>query len=373
MKIIIFILTLALSCSAAKASEIIKIALADGETLTGKLDLPPAGDAVRQLVVFIAGTGPNTYLNHRKIGRTEFNYFDLFVQEFNKRGAAFFAYNRRGVELGDEPPFYDKVDKEKYKKYLPQVEAGDIGVVLARLKGDSRLKSARVVLLGWSEGTILASMVAEDRKNPVDALFLAGYANDNLADVIRWQLTGGSSMVNLGRYFDVNRDGAISREEYESSAAAPAYMRANALQNAKFDDLNVNKDDRIDREDFRIINAPQYAAVLKAVEAGDDDWIWKNFFRVTTAWLKDYFQLEPNKSRLLRIDIPIYIFHGEEDGSVPASGVLDIKSRFEAAGKTNLRTFLFKGHDHDLNYLAWPLRKVLSEGMAKIFEVSAGL
>jgi hypothetical protein len=373
MRKAIFVLMLGLCLSSATASEIVKIALSDGETLTGKLDLPPAGTALKQLVVFIAGTGPNTYLDHRKVGQVEFNYFDLFVQEFNKRGAAFFAYNRRGVELGDEPPFYDRIDKEKYKKYLPKAESRDIGTVLAHLKKDPRLKDAKVILLGWSEGTMLAAMAAEDKKNPIDALFLAGYANDNLSDIIKWQLTGGSSMVNVGRYFDADHDGAITREEYESSAPAPAYMRANMLQNAKFDDLNVNKDDRIDSEDFKIINAPKYAAVLKAIESGDDAWIWANFFRVTTTWLKEYFALEANKTRLMRIDIPIFIFHGEEDASTPAAGVLDIKSRFDAAGKTNLQAFLFKGHDHDLNYLAWPLRKSLSEGLVKMFEVAGSL
>jgi pimeloyl-ACP methyl ester carboxylesterase len=373
MRKTVIALMLVLAAASAGASEIVKIPLSDGETLTGKLDFPPDGTPLRQLVVFIAGTGPNTYLNRRKIGQVEFNYFDLFVQEFGKRGAAFFAYNRRGVDLGDEPPFYDRIDKEKYKKYLPKVESQDIGTVLAHLKKDPRMKDAKVILLGWSEGTMLAAMAAEDKKNPIDALFLAGYANDNLSDIIKWQLTGGSSMVNVGRYFDADHDGAITREEYESSAPAPAYMRANMLQNAKFDDLNVNKDDRVDREDFRIINAPKYAAVLKAIETGDDDWIWANFFRVTTAWLKEYFALEANKTRLLRIDIPVFIFHGEEDASVPVAGVVDIKSRFEAAGKTNLKTYVFKGHDHDLNYLAWPLRKSLSEGMAKIFDSVSAL
>jgi hypothetical protein len=38
-----------------------------------------------------------------------------------------------------------------------------------------------------------------------------------------------------------------------------------------------------------------------------------------------------------------------------------------------LRTFLFISRDYDLNYPAWPLRKVLSGGMAKIFEIFASL
>jgi len=118
MKKFLVVLILTQSVSVLPGSEIVKIKLSDGEMMTGKLDLPPGGGDVRELVIFIAGTGPNTYLNHRKLGNTEFNYFDLFVDEFSKRGVAFFAYNRRGVEIGDAPPYCDTVDKEKYKKYL---------------------------------------------------------------------------------------------------------------------------------------------------------------------------------------------------------------------------------------------------------------
>ncbi|WP_315822040.1 hypothetical protein [Paraflavitalea speifideaquila] len=56
--------------------------------MRGKLDLPANG-AIRQLVIFIHGTGPATYLDRRKAGDSTFNYFDLFAREFNKRNIAF--------------------------------------------------------------------------------------------------------------------------------------------------------------------------------------------------------------------------------------------------------------------------------------------
>jgi hypothetical protein len=359
-------------CGSLFASEILKIKLFDGEIMTGKLDLPSDPAAIKRLVIYVHGTGPGTYLNHRKMRAGEFNYFDLFADEFTKRGTAFFVYSKRGVEIGDTPPYFDKVDREKYKKVLPSIEVKDIDSVIEFLKSDKRLKKAKTILLGWSEGTIVASLVAEKNK-AVDALLLAGYANDNLFDVIKWQNSGESSMRAIGKYFDTNNDHIISKEEYESKDNVPTKMRAALFKDAPFEQLDANKDGKITAEDFGILNRMRYNAILNAVEKQDDDWIWNNYFRITTAWLKEHFVLEPNKSRLLRVNIPIYIFHGEDDINVPVEGVYDLHERFVKAHKTNLQYFIFKDHDHDLNYLDWPAKKVISDGIKKIFEVSESL
>jgi dipeptidyl aminopeptidase/acylaminoacyl peptidase len=357
------------SLVSAATSEIVKIKLFDGETLTGKLSLPSDTKSVQRLIVYIHGTGPGTYIKHRKIGSFEFNYFDLFAEEFTKRGVAFFAYNKRGVEEGDTPPNYETVDREKYEKCVPSIEVKDIDSVVNFLKADKRFKKTKIALLGWSEGTILASLVAEKNKN-VNALFLAGYANDNLADIIKWQNSGAPSMLTIGKYFDSNKDNAISKEEYESSDKVATKVRETAMKNATFEQLDINHDNKVTAEDFGIINHARYERLLKAIDENDDDWIWNNYFRISSSWLKEHFQLEPNKTRLLRINIPIYIFHGDEDANAPVEGVYDLQERFAKSKKTNLQCFIFKGHDHDLNYMEWPRKKVISDGIQKIFETA---
>lgn len=197
--------------------EIVKVQLSDGESITGRLKLPSDNDRISLLVVFVHGTGPNTYLNKRKIGTREFSYFDLFEEEFNKRGIGFFTYNRRGVEIGDTPPYYDKIDSAKYSKYLPLTEAEDIESIISKLKHDERFLNSKIALLGSSEGTIIASMVADRKVEKIDALLLFGYANDNLFDIIKWQYSGKASIINLRRYFDTNKDNKISKDEYESN------------------------------------------------------------------------------------------------------------------------------------------------------------
>lgn len=373
MKKLPFILIVLLVSSFAHASELVKVPLFDGETLTGKLELPADTKKIRELVIYIHGTGPGTYNDHRKVGSVEFNYFDPFAQEFNKRGIGFFSYNKRGVEIGDQPPFYDKIDREKFKQVVPSIEVKDIASIIATLRKDKRLHGAKVVLLGWSEGSLLAAMAAADKRNKVAAIFLAGYLHENMADAIKWQNTGFSAMVSLGRIFDVDKNGSISRPEYEATDKTVTAFRTARFKTIKFEQLDVNKDDILNAEDFAILQKPRYQSILDAIARGDDDWIWKNYFRITTAWLKEHFALEANKDRLLRLRTPIYIFHGESDANVPVEGVYDLRARFDRAKKKNLHEYIFARHDHDLNYLDWVMKKEMPVGIKKMLEVSEAL
>ncbi|PKO98896.1 MAG: hypothetical protein CVU13_07120 [Bacteroidetes bacterium HGW-Bacteroidetes-8] len=367
-KILILLIVINLSICAF-GEEIVKVRLSDGESITGQLKLPQ-GNKVPLLVVFVHGTGPNTYINKRKIGNTEFNYFDLFADEFNKRGIGFFSYNRRGVEIGDTPPYYDKIDSVKYSKYLPITEAEDIEAIISTLRNDKRFVNTKIALLGCSEGTIIASIVADRKVEKIDALLLFGYANDNLFDIIKWQYSGKASIINLRKYFDSNKDNMISKNEYESSDSIAVLGRTRVLGNASFESLDIVKDSVLDYRDFGTRAAPYFEYLLKMIDSDSDAWIWKNYFRVSSRWLKEHFKLEANKTRLLRIDIPTYIFHGIEDGNAPVEGVYDIQSRFRQANKSNLKCFFFEGHNHDLNYLDWPFNKKIPEGLNSIFKTS---
>jgi len=370
MKRILFIVLMLLLNISLFGEEIIKVGLSDGEIIAGRLMLPSNKDTVPLLVIFVHGTGPNTYLNKRKIGNAEFNYFDLFAEEFNKRGIGFFTYNRRGVEIGDNPPYYDKIDTVKYSGYLPETEAEDIESIISQLRRDKRFLNSKIALLGSSEGTIISSMVVDRKVEKVDALLMFGYANDNLFDIIKWQYSGNASIINLRKYFDVNKDNLISRSEYESADSGAVMGRTRVMRNVSFEALDTDKDSILDYRDFASRTIPYFEYLLTMIDSGNDAWIWQNYFRVKSKWLKEHFQLEANKTRLLRIDIPVYIFHGTDDGNVPVEGVYNIQTAFRNAGKTNLSCFIFDGHNHDLNYLDWPFEHKISEGLNSIFNTA---
>ena len=349
-------------------SEIVKIKSFDGYTLTGKLDLPVNASEVSTIVIFVPGTGPNTYDNHRMVGNKEFNYYDLFAQELGKRKVGFFRYNTRGVEMGTEPPMYDTIDKTEYRTYTPENQAKDIEIMITELKKNEALKNAKVVLLGWSEGTIIAPLVAERKNVEIDSLMLAGYCNEKMQDIIDWQLSGESSMIFYCQYFDMNFDGIISNKEY---LADPNKIVSSVLGGAKFEQLDVNTDKKLTSADFAIMLTDRKKQVLDAVSKGDDEWLWNNYFQITSEWLTGHAKLAANKNRLLKLTIPVNIFHGVYDQNVPLQGVYDIYEACRGKNKTNLKAFVFDQHDHDLNYMEYPYYNKVSEGLARIFDECA--
>ena len=347
-------------------SEIKAIKLSDGEETTARLCLPKNGQ-INTIVVAVHGTGPHTYLTQRQ----GFNYYDVLADGFYGKGVGFFTYNRRGVDLGKTAPWFDKVDSTKYAKYLPYTEAVDIETMIAFLKNDKRFKNCKIILYGISEGTIIASMIAERKKVKIDALFLHGYAHENMFDIIKWQNTGEGVMIVANSIFDKNGDKAIDREEYESEAPTIAAYKRYLFQNLPFDSVDVVKDNVIDIKDIRTMREPFQELLMTKIYENEGDWIWNHYVRVTIDWFKEHFALEPNKTRLLRVDIPIYVFHGKEDANVSVETVYDLEVRFKTCNKSNLKTFVFDKHNHDLNFQDWFTTKEYSEGLQKLFETSA--
>jgi alpha-beta hydrolase superfamily lysophospholipase len=76
---------------------------------------------------------------------------------------------------------------------------------------------------------------------------------------------------------------------------------------------------------------------------------------------------------LLKLNIPIAIFHGELDGTTRVEGVREAEAAFRAAGKSNLAVHIYPDHDHDLN---WTLETAKTGGgvpFQAAFGFAAGL
>jgi pimeloyl-ACP methyl ester carboxylesterase len=110
---------------------------------------------------------------------------------------------------------------------------------------------------------------------------------------------------------------------------------------------------------------------MEKIATGDEKWIQENYFHLTIDWFRQHFALEANKTRLLRLDIPIYVFHGTDDANAPVENVYDLQERFRVSGKNNLHAFVFEKHNHDLNFRQ--TGKEWSEGYRKIFECAVEL
>ncbi|KAA6345534.1 hypothetical protein EZS27_006892 [termite gut metagenome] len=341
--------------------------LPDGEKITARLCLPD--NPVKTIVFCIHGTGAQNYLNKRGSS----NYYDDVAEGFCNKGVAFFTYNRRGVTIGDTPPLYNKIDTLKYAKYLPVTETEDVECMLSEFRRETRFKDCKIILYGISEGTIIASMVAERKKAAIDVLFLHGYAHENMYDIMEWQNAGHGVMIVVNAVFDKDGDKKISREEYESDDKEATIYKGYLFQNLAFDTLDVVKDNVIDVNDIRSMRASHTASLMEKIAEEDGEWIQKNYVYLTPEWFKQHFILEPNKSRLLRVDIPIFVFHGTDDANVPVESVYDLQSRFKTCNKSNLTIHVFEKHNHDLNFQNWLTEKKWPEGYQKIFECAAEL
>lgn len=342
----------------------------DGYELNVKIDSPNSS-LIDKIVIFIHGSGPNTYDNRRKIRDMEFNYFDLFAQEFTKRNIAFCRWNTRGCSLGKEPPMYVNIDEEEYMNYLPSTSIKDIECVINYLKKLNQFKKSRIILLGWSEGAKIAPLVALNKNVKIDGLLLAGYANENMRTTLEWQLSGGSSMVNLRKWFDYDKKGYVTKTDFEEDRYK---VREGVFCETTFEQLDVNGDGILDELDFEIINRDFKKTLLSAIKNDDDKWLKENYpVYLTSKWWKEHFNLPATKDVLTKLSIPIHIFHGKNDANIPVQDVINIDNAFKTLGKDNLYTHIFENHDHDLNYLYYPLKGVISEGLQTIFKVSTTL
>lgn len=350
---------------AINSYELMNIASFDGYNLAGRLSVPTGQKKIEKLVIFVDGSGPNTYQIKREAGDFRFKYVDFFAQEAAKRGVAYFSYNTRGVHMSDENPFYTINDAE-YKTYTPTNVAKDLVVMVDALRQDSRLQGAEIYLLGWSEGATVAPLAVTEYNLEVDALLLAGYPNENIREILDWQLGGDMYFFIYGLYFNSAIEGFITKEEYE---ADPHGALQTVFGGATFEDTDTDGDGFISVNDFKVQNQTFFAALLDAVANNDYLWISENYpVRLTPEWFHDHFSLGKTENILANVDIPIYIFHGELDLSTPVSGAYDAEKRFSMLNKANLHLNVYDAHDHDLNFLQWLYTGTMSEGIQGIFD-----
>ena len=325
---------------------------------------------VEKLVIYVNGSGQNTYDNKRRNPNGGFfNYHDFFRDEFVANHIAYCSYNTRGVDMGGIEPLFISVDENEYTKYKPLNSVKDIESIIRYFTALPEFQNAKIYLLGWSEGTIIAPLVALRKNVRVDALLLAGYCNENLKDVVIWQLSGHSSFISIRKYFDKNNKGYISKEDYET---ADEKVKAALFGESPFEQIDCNSDGRIDASDFALRQKPYLDELLDAISRNDDEWLKTKYInpiiKLTSGWFNEHFSLEPTKNILPQLDLPIYIFQGADDASCPVQYTFDIKEEFEKINKTNLHVNVFENHDHDLNFLMWLLKGTMPAGIKCIFD-----
>lgn len=352
---------------ALKQTKVFHVAAHDGYQLEVKIDFPPNS---KSIAVFCQGSGPNTYDNHRELNGRHFNYFDLFADECCRRGIAFCRWNTRGCSLSDCASDFVAVNEAEFSTYCPETSVQDILTVKRFVKAIPAFQHSKVLLMGMSEGASLIPFAAEKCRD-VAGLLLLSFSCRNMKEILDWQLSGGSSMVNMCRYFGCPQKGVLERDDF---LADVFHVRSALFPDTAFEDLDADGDGRITQADFAIRLADYKRKVFQAIEAGDDQWLKENYpVRATSCWFRQHFALPDIAAALCTVTAPVYIFRGDDDANIPADDIDKLRKAASAAGRDNLHILTFPGHDHDLNYLQYIVNGTIPDGLQRVFDIAQAL
>lgn len=336
----------------------------DGYHLEVKIDHPHSS---KSIVVLCQGSGANTYDNRREIEGMQFNYFDLFADEFCKRNIAFCRWNTRGCSISDVPPEFVSVNAKEYDTYCPTSSIQDILTIKDFIKTIPEFEHCKIIFMGISEGAALIPFAAKECED-VAGLLLLGFPYENMKQILEWQLSGGSSMVNMCRYFGCSQKGYIEKADF---ILDKYHVRPSLFSDTEFEDLDFDGDGKLTQNDFALQLADYKNRVFQAIERNDDEWLRENYpVQITSKWCKEHFALPDVSSAVCSITVPVYIFQGEDDANIPMDGIERIRKDFAKTGRKNLHIFTFPGHDHDLNYLQYIFSGTISEGLKCVFDTA---
>jgi pimeloyl-ACP methyl ester carboxylesterase len=291
----------------------------DGLALEGRVTMshrhrPGAG------VLLLHGSGPTDMdqtvpASLTSTGRTERPLKDLAVR-LAREGFVVMRYNKRGVST--DPRENDaRIMAATTVTHLLR----DARAALATLRALKLCDPHRIVLVGHSEGTVIASLLALDDPRLAGVACLAPMAR-TLEAVLRYQLV--DRVIEWARLIvDRDRDGRFSPGEV---AAQPRYG------------LDVRA---MDTDGDGSIGTDELERRL------EDDWEKFRCERVPASpWLSEHFALEPNAVRFRRLGIPVQIFHGEEDAQTPLTEALLLSAALadRPSGRPEMHTFPGLGH-----------------------------
>ncbi|MCG8450428.1 MAG: hypothetical protein MI725_12740 [Pirellulales bacterium] len=331
----------------------------DGYAMFGKLVLPNVA-APRAIVIYVQNAeGTTVDMKRGKSSQDAFSYFDLYRAELTERSIGFFSYEGRGIRMGDEPPRFETIDWEVFNTSTLDNKVKDILSAIKTVRRQPGCETIPLVLMGSSEGTLLAAEAASRDPDSVAGLVLYSVLASNLRETFKYIVIHGAFMQHR-ELFDTNDDERISLAEFE---ADPKKVRDGLFKGVHFSVFDRNSDgfytaeelgtqtkhlvDAVDNNNFEVLQA--WAKVGAAVAVPEN-------------WFKDHFSHNSTWTFLSELNVPVGFFHGECDANTPISAVKAIEESSKSAGKTNMEFHYFKDVGHSLGVENYFSNATLPEG-----------
>lgn len=316
-----------LSLKALAISEVDTTFIAsDGLEIGGTLGLPDSiSRQKRPAILFLHGSGPldrdlQIPGSITADGKPSF-IFKTLAHEISENGFITFRYDKRGVTKNENSPA--SIDNKIYATGNVKQLVKDALSAIEFLKAHPNVDSRRIILLGLSEGTILAPMIAKQAPETV-GLILMSAAGQNLKDLLYFQQVQRN--IDLAKdKIDLNQDGFLVEEEVAQ------------FPNTHFplDLMDQDGDDKVSLPELKALLLAQHYNSLALVLDSPN----KN-------WYQQHFEIAPNYQTLASFTGPILLLQGEIDAQTPLSDALLIKSHLEITGHTDLTFHSFPNLGH---------------------------
>lgn len=316
------VLSLVVSSQASAIEEKTEVVAHDGTRLSGMWTLPEGEARGAALILQGAGNvGMDGDVSGDFVGRGYRGQPARLSEQLSKTlalaGVAALRFSKRGFE-----------DSAQLANQVPSFLIKDAGSAFGELK--KRFPKVPAVLVGFSEGALLAVHVAAEMKSePPSALFLLGLPSRGIDETLAYQFRDWPVSL-LSARLDKNENSVLESHEWEvlTDAQVPLlYPHGVAWKGL---DLDGNSDLMLSRE-----IAPAYESLFKNILQLAQTPAYKG-------WYEGMKNLTPLKEVGAKVTAPVYFYHGSEDAQTSPKWLQSDTAAF--SGKTQVRILPGLGH-----------------------------
>lgn len=300
----------------------------DGLRIRGKITIPVKNQQSKYpAVVFLHGSGAldmNLWLPGQVTADGKpHKMFEVLAHKIGSENFITYRYNKRGVT--DQPQGGPTVDKTIFASGDVKMLIADARSAIDVLRKNPQVDPDKIILIGLSEGTVLAPLIAKEDQN-IAGLVLVSLAGRNLQDILYFQFVQRNIDV-VKKQVDENKDDLISVDESKKhpELALP------------FDVIDINKDNSISIPELEAILLDQYYSEQTKNLTGP----YKN-------WFSQHFALPPNYKNIETFKGPTLLMQGDQDFQTPLSEALLVANNLKQTGHTDYQLLTYVGLGHGL-------------------------